>query len=245
MSTAEPDTHRISAEAVERYLLNHPEFFLSRDDLLISITIPHATGGAVSLVERQVMLLRDQNRRYRRQLQNLVQIARTNDDLIRRLQTLTLRLLCLCDFDAVVATLRDSLREDFQADAAALHLYSDRIDTSRARHDFAIIRKAAMNQVDEDLARLLSGGKPLCGKLGKEQSALLFDSGSASVVSAAVLPLMARTGLASEPSLIGILAIGSLDGERFKPDMDTHYLVHMGEIVSRKLASCLEMDSAN
>jgi len=240
MSTQKIDSPHINDDAVELYLRSHPEFFMTRNDLLMAIALPHGTGGAVSLVERQVTLLREQNRRYRRQLQNLVQIARTNDDLIGRLQRLTLKLLCVFELEPIVAVLGASLRDDFQADAAVLRLFADAPVSSPERDGFLSVRTAALGDAEEELARLLASGKPVCGKLGAGQLALLFGSAE-SIGSAAMLPMLTAGG---ESAQFGMLAIGSRDDDRFKADMDTHYLVHMGELIGRKLHSCLGAGAA-
>ena len=43
---------------VAEYLQSHPDFFERHQNLLTTIRIPHRTGGAVSLVERQASSLR-------------------------------------------------------------------------------------------------------------------------------------------------------------------------------------------
>jgi uncharacterized protein YigA (DUF484 family) len=243
MSTQEIDVEGISGETVEEYLRHHPEFFANRNELLMAITLPHSTGGAVSLVERQVALLREQNRRYRRQLQNLVQIARVNDDLIGRLQKLTLELLCLSDLGPILAALEHSLRDDFQADAAALRLFADAAAPVAERDGFLSLRTAAAKREGDELARLLASGRPLCGKLGKDKLSLLFGPAADTIASAAVLPLQASTAGTAAP--FGMLAIGSRDADRFKADMDTHYLVHMSSLIGRKLAPCMQADQGS
>jgi uncharacterized protein YigA (DUF484 family) len=233
------ETRRTDAETVEQYLRTHPEFFASRSDLLMALEVPHSTGGAVSLVERQVALLRDQNRRYRKQLQNLVQIARTNDDLIGRLQRLTLRLLCLSGIDAVLAVLEQSLKEDFQADHAALHLFSGRAAPASPYAGAGLLSvTTAGDGAGDELARLLASGKPVCGRLGKDQLFALFGPASEAIASTAVLPLQAPEQNDGQRPLMGTLAIGSRDDERFNAEMDTHYLVHMSELIARKIDAC-------
>ena len=71
-------------EAVAQYLQNHPEFFEGYADLLARMRIPHPAGGAVSLVERQMSILRQQNRQFERKLVDLVEVARSNDQLTSR-----------------------------------------------------------------------------------------------------------------------------------------------------------------
>ena len=100
------------------------------DDALAAIDIPHPTGDAVSLIERQVRTLRDQADKYRRQLEDLVNVARDNDALARRLHRLTLALIETHSFDEVLNTLQDELREQFKADAVEVVRFSATLDPS-------------------------------------------------------------------------------------------------------------------
>lgn len=79
MKNNEQDSPVITEEQVVGYLRAHPEFFLSHDDLLREITIPHNSGQAISLVERQVHVFREQRDQLRKELGHLVAIARDND----------------------------------------------------------------------------------------------------------------------------------------------------------------------
>ena len=49
---------QVSEEAVREYLEAHPDFFEHNKALLSQLELPHGAGGAVSLVERQVSVLR-------------------------------------------------------------------------------------------------------------------------------------------------------------------------------------------
>ena len=40
----------VSEEAVREYLVQHPDFFEQNTALLDTLQLPHATGGAISLV---------------------------------------------------------------------------------------------------------------------------------------------------------------------------------------------------
>src|SRR3989344_5850263 len=55
-------------EAVARYLEDHPDYFQRYPETLSRILLSHETGGkAVSLIERQVQVLRGQNQALLRQ----------------------------------------------------------------------------------------------------------------------------------------------------------------------------------
>ena len=67
----------ISEEAIAAYLLSHPDFFERHSSLLLKLRLPHQTSGlTVSLVERQVSVLRQRNSQLERQLQDLIAVAK-------------------------------------------------------------------------------------------------------------------------------------------------------------------------
>ena len=83
----------LADESVVDYLLGHPDFFEAHAELLSKLKVPHPTGTAVSLIERQVEVLRGQNRQLERKLVDLIEVARANDTLIERIHRLALALL--------------------------------------------------------------------------------------------------------------------------------------------------------
>ena len=71
----------LSEDAIHDYLADNPDFFERHADLLGTIRLPHGAGGAVSLVERQVSLLRQKDLKHERKLKELLDVARANDAL--------------------------------------------------------------------------------------------------------------------------------------------------------------------
>lgn len=226
-----------AAGTVEDYLRRHPDFFQGRDDLIRALTLPHPTGGAISLVERQVALLREETQRYRTQLQELVQIARYNDELIARLQQLTVKLMDSATLDEVLGLLEVGLRQDFHADAATLRLFGTAGDVrfDAAAHAFLNVEVSAADALTPSLQPVLAAGIPACGHLPNDQLVQLFPTTAGEIGSAALLPLAGRAG--APP--VGLLAIGSRSAERYTPEMGTTYLNYMNELIGRKLAACL------
>ncbi|MDR2877159.1 MAG: DUF484 family protein [Chromatiales bacterium] len=235
--TEKPPVHDIGADDVEQYLRNHPEFFSERSELLREITLPHATGGAVSLVERQVAALREQNRGYRRQLQQLMDVARSNDELLGRLQQLTLRILDGATLADALTALEESLRADFNADAAGLQFFTSGELPAYGPRAFLRISAKPTSATTGELRRLLVGVQPICGRLKGEQLAELFGEHASVISSTALLPLTVRG------RLIGALAIGSHSADRFNPDMGTTYLRHLCELIAHRLAPFVPEDA--
>jgi hypothetical protein len=200
---------------VADYLRDHPEFFGRHERLLAELHLPHASGRAVSLVERQVELLRGEAEHYRARIQSLLRLAAENERLTVRLHRLTLDLIDAADFNEVLNTLEDHLHEQFRADAVELRLVSE-ADLEGDADAQAVFRN------------LFDAGRPLCGPLRPQPMALLFGAQAEELRSVALLPL-------SGGEIRGILAIGSTDPERFHPDMGTDFLGRLGEIVALKL----------
>ncbi|MFN2308978.1 MAG: DUF484 family protein [Gammaproteobacteria bacterium] len=210
-----------SAAQVEHYLREHPEFFNEHLPLIASLRIPHAAGPAVSLIERQVAVLRDQNQQYKRKLMELVQVGRDNDALHSNLHLLTLALIRAHDLAEVVERVHGHLRDDFKADAVALRL-------TRLPADFATETcTLPLESGDPELASFAAffrAVRPVCGELKPEQLAFLYGDQAEAIASTALIPL----GVEAE---LGMLAIGSHDEQRFHPAMDTLFLRCLGELL--------------
>ena len=204
-------------QAVADYLLAHPDFFERHADLLATLRIQHTSGSAVSLVERQLGLLRGKGEQLRTQLQQLIDVARENEILHDRLHRLTLALLDARDLDALQDTLRRELQAHFQADAVALRQASAE----------ELQRPQDPGQSGARLLReLVATGRPRCGPLGEAEMAYFFGADATGSRSVALIPLFG-------PQLTGALAIGSNDPERFHPGKATDFLTRLGEVVAK------------
>jgi len=208
--------------AIVAYLQRHPDFFQHHLPLLAQMHIPHASGQAVSLIERQVEALRGENMDLKERLQHLLDMARGNEQLNQRLHHLTLGLLEAADFDEVLTVLEDQLHDEFHADAVEMRLFS----ATRLRE-----QQEDPAVVDAELAAFtdfFEQGQPVCGPLTPQQLQFLFGGEADDLGSAALIPLQGN-------DIMGVLAVGSTDPERFHPDMGTEFLLRMADVVSRKL----------
>ncbi|MEK7191649.1 MAG: DUF484 family protein, partial [Pseudomonadota bacterium] len=149
-------------DAVARYLEEHPDYFQRHPELLARITLNHQVGGrAVSLIERQVQVLRDQSRNLQRQLRELLGNARDNDALTDRLHRLALAMVDGRTLDDALDAAGDILRQEFQFDGARLLLrardgFADRTDDCMDAGG-----RATQGAVAE--ARAVGQGRPVCG----------------------------------------------------------------------------------
>lgn len=232
---AQPETLTDSnlERSVADYLRTHPDFFVSHMSLLTSLTLPHETGASVSLVERQVGMLREQNRDLKDKLLELVNVARDNDQLAQRLHRLTLSLMearCLND---VLHTLDDKLRTEFQADVVRVRLFEDCLVTAIDDNALTLRREDPVLEAFSGLLRLR---RPQCGTLKPEQIEHLFGTQSTQVASAVLVPLGGANSY-------GLLAVGSADPQRFRAGLGKVFLTYLGELASAALRPHLAPDS--
>ncbi len=219
----------ISEEAVEHYLRIHPDFFEHHADLLMTLRLPHQPGGsAVSLVERQVMTLRQQNHKLERKLKDLLDVARANEGLADKIHALATRLLAAVDVDTVLDTVETSLREDFGAQHSVLVLFED---PSAARKLKATRFVRIVDREDAALktfSTFLASARPRCGQVRDTQRDFLFGEGTDEIGSVALVPL-------GKKATHGLLAVGSFDSDHFSPAMSTEFLRRIGELVAAAL----------
>ena len=118
-------TPLISAKDIADFLWKNTDFFNDHPELLGELSIPHTNGDVVSLVERQVAVLREQNRQTSKQLHELIEIARQNEELARKMHQLGLTLMDATDPKDIFATLYDNLSKNFHADRVAVRVFGD------------------------------------------------------------------------------------------------------------------------
>jgi len=215
---------------VADYLRGHPEFFTRHTRLLGIMKIPHRAGDAISLVEYQVAALRDQKKRLERELKGLISVARDNDQVSKHMHHLTMALMETSSLDDIVQVLQESLRNDFNADAVTLRIFTDKHDSSGSSPDIFVDRNAPEA---EEFTKILKEAKPVCGKFRQTQIDFLFHEHTEEIKSAAMIPIPG-TGYT------GILAIASHDKERYHAGMGTLFLQYIGDLISCTLKPFME-----
>jgi len=215
----------ISEEEVAEYLRNHPDFFERHERLLLALRVPHASSRAtVSLVERQVAVLRKRNDQLERQLKDLVAIAKQNDALVARIHKLALEFIRHPARDSILERLETALREDFSADRAMLVLYPRAIGGWRPDPEFAVVHERDSEAL-QAFSTFIRSGRTRCGRLRDRQKAVLFADGAHSLESAAMVPL-------GENGQLGFLVIANRDPDYFNPGKRTDFLNRLGELIA-------------
>jgi uncharacterized protein YigA (DUF484 family) len=218
----------ISEQAVKEYLEANPDFFEHHGALLDSLELPHAAGGAVSLVERQVSMLRQKELKMQRQLRELIDVARDNDVLSSKIHELTLQLLAARDLKSSITAIEKAMRSGFGADQSVLVHFGDpaMFDDIDVGRFFRVLQRedAALKPFET----FLNGSAPRCGQARDSQRDFLFHHDADEIGSMALVPL-------GDKSRIGFLAIGSADADRFHPGMSIDFLARVGDLVAGAL----------
>jgi uncharacterized protein len=211
-------------DAIAAYLQHNPDFFERHQALLLRLRIPHARGGStISLVERQIEVLREKHAGLEDKLAELVSVARANDVIADKLHRFTRKLLRARSRPEAVALIEASLREDFDAFHGVLVLIGDYPELAPQR----FVRSIASDDPGlKSFDTLFASGKPRCGQVRDTQREFLFGQDANDIGSVALVPL----GDKSSP--IGVLALGSNDRDRFHPGMSTEFLARMADLIS-------------
>ncbi|MDP9089476.1 MAG: DUF484 family protein [Pseudomonadota bacterium] len=220
----------LTDNSVADYLQNYPDFFERHSQLLTKLRLPHVrdVAATVSLVERQVEVLRERNQSLERKLKELLDVARANDVLADRIHRLSQRLIRAHSMSDSINAIETSLREDFDSMNSVLVLF---LEEARALQPDSGRFLRIASPVDENMKSfesLLSSGKPRCGQVRDAQRDYLFGGDSVAIGSVALTPL-------GQKGALGLLAIGASDADRFHPGMSTEFLLRIGELVTYAL----------
>ena len=214
-------------DTIAAYLQHNPDFFERHQALLLRLRVPHARGGStISLVERQIEVLREKHAGLEDKLAELVSVARANDVIAEKLHRFTRKLLRAHSRAEAVALIEASLREDFDSFHGVLVLIGDYPDLAPQRFVRAIARDdAGLKSFDT----LFASAKPRCGQVRDTQREFLFGQDANDIGSVALVPL----GDKNAP--VGVLALGSTDRDRFHPGMSTEFLARMADLITDSL----------
>lgn len=226
--TIRDNNRTLSAEAVADYLRDNPEFFEQRPDLLSDIQLPHASGQAISLIERQVAMLRERNLELKEELCDLMETARDNDRLFEKTKRLVIALLGARELPDMIAALYESLRTDFQISYYNLLLLGDnqRLPQSQAR-------VVGIEEANDRIGTLLRTNRTICGVLRPDELSMLFADQASEVGSAAVVPL-------THGHTFGVLALGHSDPHYYRSSMGTLYLSYIADILNRLIPTAMD-----
>ena len=219
---------------VSKFLRDTPDFFTRHPELLADMHLPHSTGGAVSLIEKQVAILREQKEASKQKLQTLIKNAQFNERLNEHINQLTLALLDASSLDEVLNIVQTRLSKDFAADAVVIRLFNTGHPVLSARPEIVDWSEPALGAFE----KIIRERRPVCGRLQPGQLESLFNDEAGHIASCALMPLVESE---NSRGCYGMLAIGSHERDRFRADMGTLFLAQLGKILTRVLIRFLKI----
>ena len=212
----------VSAADVASFLRRHPRFLADYPDIALTLVVPREQGATTSLASYQLEILRDKNQELTRRLRDLVAIATENEQLMVRVHSLSIALMRETSLGGSIRRIAAILTEDFHTDLVRLVLFR-KPDADLPAADWLILGSSdEMPAFDEFLQR----GEPLCGRLQPDKLEALFGDKAGEALSAVLMPIDG----------VGMLAIGSHDGNRFHPGMGTVFLKLISESIAAAVA---------
>ncbi len=223
MDSDDKKNDALNEDQVVAFLRNNPTFFRNHDDLLLEMRLPHESGKAISLLERQVNVLRERNMDMRHRLNKLLDNARDNDKLFDKTRRLVLSILEVDTVDDIVDKVIESLQNDFQVDASSLILFG-----TSANFPHANCRRVDAGEARKHIGSVIKNNRAVCGILRTDELAFLFPKQHEQIGSAAIVPLAFHNP-------VGVLAIGSFDPHHYRSSMGTLFLTYIAEVLNRTL----------
>ena len=211
-------------------LRENPDILERHPELVAVLEVAHQSGGAVSLIERQVAVLRQKIQTQENRLRELMDVARDNERLAETSHRLAVDLLATHDVDDVVSIVLDTFRAELSADHAVVKLFTEDADLiERSAGLFVDVNDDALKA----FKTMLQHKNTVCGKSTEEQKAYLFAENAERIKSVAIIPLIAGANL-------GLIGLGADNTQRFNSSMGTDFLSQVGELISASLAGHLD-----
>jgi len=218
-NSAKQGNDNVTAEQVAHYLKNNPDFFINRDSLLEDITLPHESGKAISLLERQVKILRERSIESRHTLNSLMENAKYNDQLFSVTRTLILALLIEDDVSQIASATEANLNTQPGIDASSVILF----ETDHL-YNVENTRLESTDFLQNSFPTLLRDRRTICKAIEKDTASFLFPHRGSGIRSVALCPI-------GRERMLGVLAIGNKAQDYFHPELDTLFLDFIGEVL--------------
>lgn len=218
-------SNELDPRQIELFLKNNLDFFMDREDMLADLRIPHSSGKAVSLVEKQMSILRERNTELRHRLGDLIDNARENDKLFGHTRRLILTLLDCKNLSQAVDAIYSSFKNDFGIEKTQLILFNDN-SISRARNE-------SLSQAQIHIGKYLKARQTIGGGIGEQERQFLFKEDAPQVQSAALAVL-------AYGDVYGVLAIGNQSSNYYESSKGTLFLSYIAEVLSRALRDFIQ-----
>ena len=211
--------NQVSNKEIVEYLILNPDFFKENPEVLNAIEIVHESGAAVSLIQKQVELLRSNYNSTTDKLMELLGIAKANENIFSLTKKLIIELIDASNIEEVVSLLENSFESDFGAKTSRLLFFTE------SPKDLPKDRIKSLSEAKKILATLLKPDEIYCGVIDKGLANFIFNKKS-KINEIALVPLNCN-------SVKGLIALGSDEPGKYNKNKDTLFLDFIAEVVSK------------
>ena len=248
-SNEQTGSDTLNDDSVSHYLTENPEFFNRKAELLLGLSIPHESGAAISLLERQVAMYRERNLELQNKINDFIFNAEENDALFERTRIVILELLKTKNLSELSSVVEVTLKAELAAHASRLFFIGANFngDIGKAsgnqsakdsgENEVANVRTLEEKPAQETLGKLFEKKRTFCCELTPEQAKLLFPDTKKDILSAAIIPVHLNEALRKESGMgMPTLVVGSEKHNHFNSSLDTLFLDFIGEILSAHIS---------
>ena len=203
---------KIDVKDVELFLLDNLDFFVTRESLVSEMKFKHSQSSASSILERQIMKLRDEHNNVIELLKSFIDTATINEDLFKKSKDLTLKILESATSDSIKEIVEKSFKKDFGVDECLIEFFDNK----------------AIDKIEKGTGLSMHKGAVHCGSFSNEKMGFLFKDNKIESLVIAVIVLKDQ---------IGLLKLGSYDRAKYLGDEDTTFIEYIRDILEKKLSS--------
>ena len=203
---------KLNPKDVELFLLDNLDFFESRESLVAEMKFKHSSSSASSILERQIIKLREEHKNLINLISSFVETASINEDLFNKSKNLTLKILESSSKKELVKVVENTFKEDFKVDKPLLKFYkNEKIDALEKVTNLSF-HKGAIH----------------CGSFSSEKMSELFKDKKVESMVVSVIII---------DSEIGLLMLGSYDRAKYLGDEDITFIEYIRDVLEKKLSN--------
>ena len=201
---------KLDPKEVELFLLENLDFFQTRESLVSELSFKHSSSSASSLLEKQVIKLRNEHQNLIDLLNSYMKTASINEDLFNKSKRLTLKILESNSKKETIKIVETSFKEDFKVDKPLLKFFESK----------------EINAIEKDTELSIHKGAVYCGSFSSRKLNALFKDKN--------VESMVLTVIVTEKE-IGLLMLGSYDRAKYLGDEDTTFIEYIRDVLEKKL----------
>ncbi len=208
----------LTEKQVEEYLILNPNFLTNNPEVLNSLEVIHETGGAVSLIQKQVEVLRENYNATTNNLLGLLSVAKNNEEIFNETQQLILDLISSENATEIVGKTELTFEKQFNATKCRVFFFKEQEYLPKGRY-------LELKSAHQNFGDLYNAKDIYCGPCSKNQADFIFGKKS-KIIECALVPLRNN-------ECPGLLALGSTEEGKYDSRKDTLFLNFIAEVLNK------------